>query len=142
MTSYADLARGHHQELTTLQRFSVLLEYGIEVFDFRLQGCSGEPKEDDAGVGELLVEDQLAEIAVGNHQHPSLLPGDGQDIRIGKTGRIVVRDSLNVMSELAKVGNQPEVGALVEQEFHSAASDRAPFGGFGETSSPVTMALA
>jgi hypothetical protein len=47
------------------------------------------------------------------------------------------------MAKLAKMGNQPEIGALVEQEFHAGvASDRAPFGGFGETSSPVTIAFA
>jgi hypothetical protein len=36
------------------------------------------------------------------------------------------------MSELAKVRNKSEVGALVEQEFHRAASARPPFRGFGE----------
>jgi hypothetical protein len=47
------------------------------------------------------------------------------------------------VAELAKVSNKPEVGALVEQEFHmGAASEVTPFGGFGETSSPVTIALA
>jgi hypothetical protein len=36
-----------------------------------------------------------------------------------------------------------KISALVEQEFHtSGASERASFGGFGETSSPVTIALA
>jgi hypothetical protein len=49
---------------------------------------------------------------------------------------------VNVMSKLAKVGNQSKVGALVEQEFHRAASERAPFPGFGETASPATVALA
>ncbi len=120
----------------------MFLQYSIEVFKLGLQVGSWEPKEDDAGVDESLVENQLAEIAVSDHQNPSLCPGDGQDVRIGKTRRIVARDGLNVMAELAKVGNQPEVGALVEQEFHRAASERAPFGGFGETSSPVTMARA
>jgi hypothetical protein len=105
MTGDANLARGHHQERPTLKRFSVFLEDGIKLFDFRLKGCSGEPKEDDAGVAELLVEDQLAEIAVSNHQDPSLLPGDSQDIRIGKTRRIVARDGGHVMAELAKVRN-------------------------------------
>jgi hypothetical protein len=44
------------------------------------------------------------------------------------------------MAKLTKVGNQSEVSALVEEEFHRATSERTPFGGFGETSSPVTMA--
>jgi hypothetical protein len=112
------------------------------MLDLGLQLGSRKPEEHDAGVDESLVEDQLAEIAVSHHQHPTLCPGDGQDILIGKTMRIVARDDLNVMAELAKVGNQPEVGALVEQESHKAASERAPFGGFGETSSPVTIAFA
>jgi hypothetical protein len=47
------------------------------------------------------------------------------------------------MTQPPKVGNQPKIGALVEQEFHTGvASDRAPLGGFGETSSPVTIAFA
>src|SRR5918999_6412454 len=88
------------------------------------------------------MEDKLAEIAVGDDQNPSLFPGDFKDILIGKTRRIVTRDDLNVMSELAKVRNKPEVGALVEQEFHRAASARPLSRGFGETSSPVTSACA
>jgi len=63
------------------------------------------------------VEDKLAEIAVGNDQNPFLFPGDCKDVLIGKTGRIVTRDDMNVMSELAKVRNKSEVGALVEQEW-------------------------
>jgi hypothetical protein len=47
------------------------------------------------------------------------------------------------MAEVAKVGDQSKVGALIEEEFHtSGASERTPFGGFGETSSPVTIAFA
>jgi hypothetical protein len=49
---------------------------------------------------------------------------------------------VNVMPELAKVRNKSEVSALVQKEFHRAASERAPFGGFGETSSPVTISFA
>jgi hypothetical protein len=89
-----------------------------------------------------LLEDKLAEIAVGDDQNPSLFPGDFKDVFIGKTRRIVTRNNVNVISELTKVRNKPEVGALVEQEFHRAASERTPFGGFGETSSPVTISFA
>jgi hypothetical protein len=64
-----------------------------------------------------LVEDKLAEIAVGDDQNPSLFPGDCEDVLIGKTRRIVTRDDMNVMSELAKVRNKSEVSALVEEEF-------------------------
>ena len=46
----ANLARGHHQELTALKLLSVFIEYHIEVFNFGLQGSSWKPKENDAGV--------------------------------------------------------------------------------------------
>ena len=130
-TGHANLAWSHHQELPALNRLSVFVQYGIEVFDLGLKVCSWESKKDDAGVDEPLVEDQLAEIALGDHENPSLLPSDGQDIRIGKARRIVASDSLNVMAEFVKVRNKSEVSALVEQEFHRAASERAPFGGLG-----------
>jgi hypothetical protein len=66
------------------------------VFNLGVQVSSRKPKEDDAGVSESLVKDQLAEIAVGYHQNPLLCPGDRQDGFIGKTRRIVARDgSLN-----------------------------------------------
>ncbi len=141
-TGDADLAGGHHQELASFELVGVFLQHSIELVDLGVKVGSGESKEDDAGVGELLVEDQLTEIAVSDHQNPSLLLSNGQDILIDKTGRVVARDDHNVMATLAKVGNQPEVGALVEEELHRAASDRTPFGGFGETSSPVASALA
>jgi hypothetical protein len=54
----------------------------------------------------------------------------------------VARDGRNIMATLAKVGNQSEVGALVEEEIHRVTSDRAPFGGCGETFSPFTKARA
>ena len=93
-------------------------------------------------VGESLVEYQLPEISISNHQNPSLLPSDDQDILIGKTRRIISRNGLSVMAKLAKAGHQPEVGALVEEEIHRLASERAPLGGCGETSSPFTRAWA
>jgi hypothetical protein len=46
------------------------------------------------------------------------------------------------VSEILKVRDKPEISALVEEEFHSAALTRPPLGGFGETSSPVTIAWA
>ena len=83
----------------------MFLQYNIQVFDLGLQLSSRKSKEDDASVNQSLVEDQLAEIAVGHNQNPPLLPGDRQDILIGKTRRIVARDGRNVMAKLAKVGN-------------------------------------
>jgi hypothetical protein len=47
------------------------------------------------------------------------------------------------VAELTQMRNEAEVSALVEEEFHTGvASETARFGGFGETSSPVTIALA
>jgi hypothetical protein len=54
----------------------------------------------------------------------------------------MTRDSGNVMAKVMKVWNQSKVSALVEEEVHRVASERIPFGGFGETSLPVTMAWA
>jgi hypothetical protein len=137
------LAGGHDYELATRKLVSVFLQHGIKVFGFGLEARSWKPKEDDAGVDEALMEDQFPEIAVGNEQNALLVPCDRKDILIGKTRRVLARDGRNVMAKFAKVGNQPEISALVEEEFHTgAASDRAPLGGFGETSSPVTIALA
>ena len=89
-----------------------------------------------------MVKDQFAEIPISDDQNTHLFPGDGQDILIGKTRRIMARDGCNVMAEMAQVRNKAKIGALIKEELHSAASERAPFGGFGETSLPVTMAWA
>ena len=142
MACNANPAGGHYQELTALKLVSVFLKHGIEVFDFGVQGSSWKPKEHDTGMRKCLVKDQLAEIPISNDQHTRLFPGDGQDIFIGKTRRILARDCGNVMATLTQVGNQSKVSALVEEEFHRATSERAPFGGFGETSLPVTISFA
>jgi hypothetical protein len=65
-TCNANLAGGHHQELAERKIVSVFHEHGIEVIDLGLQLSSWEPKENDAGVGQSLLEDELGEIAVGN----------------------------------------------------------------------------
>ena len=138
----AYLAGGHDQKLTTLKFLSVVSQRRRQLFDFGLQRSSGKSKENDASVGEPLVKDKLAEIAVSNEQNPLRSPGDCQDILIGKTRRIIAGDDVHVMAELAKVRNKSEVSALIQKEFHRAASERAPFGGFGETSSPLTISFA
>jgi hypothetical protein len=47
------------------------------------------------------------------------------------------------VAEASKVVDKAEISALIEEEFHtSGASERARLGGFGETSSPVTIAFA
>jgi hypothetical protein len=132
-TCNANPARGHDQKLAALKLLSVFSKHRSQLFDFGLQGSPGKSKENDAGVGDPLLKDKFTEIAVGNDQDPPL---------IGKTRRIIAGDNVNVMAELAKVRNKPEVSALVEEEFHRAASERAPFGGFGETSLPVTISFA
>jgi hypothetical protein len=142
-TGNPNIPRRHNDEFTGGKLVTMLLQRFIQMFALGLQLGPGKPEEQDAGVSKPLMENQLAEIAVGNDQNPLLLAGDRQDILIGKTGRVVSRDGWNVMAEVAKVGDQSKVGALVEQEFHtSGASVRAPLGGFGETSSPVTIAFA
>ena len=132
----------YHYKRTGLKRLSVFIQHSVELFDFGLQGGAWKAKEDEPSVGEALLKDQLAEIAVCNHQNPLLVPGDGKYILIGKPVGVMAGDGGNVMAEFSKVRNQSEVSALVEEEFHRVASDRAPLGGLGETSSPVTRSLA
>ena len=98
-TRNANLAWSHHQEFPELKIVSVFTEHGIEVFDLGLKAGSRETEENDAGVSEFLLEDQFAEIAVGDDQDPLLFAGDCKDILIGKTMRIIARDCLNVVSE-------------------------------------------
>ena len=43
MAGHANLARRHHQELATLERFSVFIQHDIELFDLGIQpGIPGE----------------------------------------------------------------------------------------------------
>ena len=88
-TRNANLAWSHHQEFAELKIVSVFAEHGIEVFDLGLETGSRKTEENDAGVGQFLLEDQLAEIAVSNDQDSLLFPGYFKDILIGET----VRDS-------------------------------------------------
>jgi hypothetical protein len=46
------------------------------------------------------------------------------------------------MAKRLQVRDESEVSALVEEKCHRAASGRAPLGGFGVTSRPVTISLA
>jgi hypothetical protein len=111
---------GHHDyKLATRKLVSMFLQHGIEMFDFGLEAGSRKPKENDSGVDQSLVEDQLAEVPVGNEQNAFLVPGDRKDILIGKTLRVVARDGRDVMAKRTEVGNQPEIGALIEQELHT-----------------------
>ena len=142
-TGNPNVARCHNDELPGRQLLSVFLQRLIQVLDLGLQRGARKSEKQHAGVGKTLVEDQLAEIPVRNDEDPLLPPGNRQDILIGKTMRVIARDSGNVMAEASKVGDQSKVSALIKEEFHtSGASERAPLGGLGETCSPVTIALA
>jgi hypothetical protein len=63
----------------------VLTEHSIEVFDLGWQSGSRKPEEDDAGVSQFLLEDQLAEVAVGDDKNSLLFPGYCKDILVGET---------------------------------------------------------
>jgi hypothetical protein len=75
----------------------VFLKHGIEMFNFGLQSSARKPKENDASMGKLLVKDQLAEVPISDDEYTRLFPRDGQDILIGKTRRIIARDSDNII---------------------------------------------
>ena len=142
MLCNADPAGGHDQECFPLKVFCVFRKHSSEVVNLGLQRSSWQPEEDDPLMGELLVKDQLAKIPVSNNQNPLLFPRDSQNVIIGKAMQIIAGDRNDIMFEFRKVGNESKVSALVEEEFHRAASERTPFSGFGETSSPVTSAWA
>lgn len=94
-------------------------------------------------MGKLLMENQLTEVPVGNHQNALLSRRDGQDISIRKALGVVAGNGGDVVAKAPEVGNEAKVSALVEEEFHTGVtSAAAPFGGLGETSSPVTIAFA
>jgi len=121
----------------------MLLQHSREMFDLGVQGRSWQSEKENASVSKALVEDQLTEIAVGNQQNALLSPSDGKNILISEAVRVIPRDCRNIVATLMKMGDQPKVGTLVEQEFHTGVvSGVTLFGGFGDTSSPVTIAFA
>lgn len=93
-------------------------------------------------MGKALVKDQLTEIPVGNDEDPLLLPGNRQHVLIRKAMRVIAGDGCDVVTVASKVLDKAKVGALIEEEFHTSGAERTPLGGFGETSSPVTIAFA
>jgi hypothetical protein len=104
MTGNANLAGGHDQELTPGKRLSVALQHRGEMVDLDLQRRPRQPEEQDASVNETLVEDQLAEIAVGNHQNALFPAGDGQDLLVSEAVRVVAGDGRHVVAEPAQRG--------------------------------------
>ena len=71
----------HHQR-TSLKRLSVFIQRPVDLFNFAWQGSAWTPTKDDPGVGKALLENQLAEVAVCNHENPLLVSGDGKHIFI------------------------------------------------------------
>src|SRR5690242_16479941 len=51
---HSDLTGCDDQELALRKLVSMVLEHRIELLDLSLQGCTGQPEEEDAGVGEAL----------------------------------------------------------------------------------------
>ena len=65
----ANLAWSHHQEFPELKIVSVFTEHGIEVFDLGFEIGSRKTEEYDACVSQFLLENEFAEVAVGNDQN-------------------------------------------------------------------------
>jgi hypothetical protein len=68
------LAERNDHKFPGRQLITALLQRLIQMFDLGLQLGPGKSEKQDAGVGKALVEDQLAEIAIGNDQNSVLLP--------------------------------------------------------------------
>src|SRR5262249_52704974 len=75
-TSNANLTGRNDEALTALKFVRVFLTHRIEVVNFDFNRSSWKPKENDASMSESLVEDQLAEIPIGNNQNALLSSGD------------------------------------------------------------------
>jgi hypothetical protein len=84
-----DIARRHNDEFPGRQVISMVLECLIQMFDFLLHLGPGKPEEQNASVGKPLIENQLAEIPVGNDEDPLLLPREIENSLIRKTRRVV-----------------------------------------------------
>jgi hypothetical protein len=138
----ADMARRYHDKFAAIEVVSVIRKHACKMVNLALQGRTRQAKENDTGVRTVLVKYQLAEIPVSDNKNPSLLPGNCQDLLICEAMRILAGDRDNVMTKVAKVGDQAKISTLVEQEVHRLALERAPLGGLGETSCPVRISLA
>ncbi len=73
-TGNADLAGRHNQELTFGKLVRMVLQHCREAFDLAGERSTKKPEEQDARVGQCLVEDELAKITVGNQQNALLSP--------------------------------------------------------------------
>ena len=104
-----NVARRHNEEFSGRQLVSVILQCLIQMLDLGLQLGPGKPEKQDAGLRHSLIEDQLAEIAVGNDQDPLLSPGNRQDVLIRKAMRVIPGDGCNVVAEGSKVVDKAEL---------------------------------
>lgn len=139
----ADVGRGHRDELVEV--VGVRGQHGRQAIALAGEGGRVEAEVDDAGVGLLLVEDELAEVAVVGDDDATLPVGDSQHIGVGQAVGVVNRDDGHVVAEATQVGGEAAVGVLVEQELHctrGAAPGRRGRRGGGVTSSPSTKAWA
>jgi len=75
-TGNTNLTRGNDEELSAFKLLSVFLKHPVQLVNLGLKCRSRKAKENDAGVGESLVEDQLPEIPISNNKNSLLLPGE------------------------------------------------------------------
>ena len=76
MTGNTNLTRGNDEELTALELVHVFSKHPVEVVDLGLKRGSWKAKENDAGVWESLIKDQLPEIPISNYEDTLLLPSE------------------------------------------------------------------
>jgi hypothetical protein len=69
----ANVPRRHNHEFAGHELITMLLQRLIQMLDLGLRLFPRKPEEQHAGVGKALVENQLAEIAVGNDEVSSII---------------------------------------------------------------------
>ena len=74
-----------------------------------------QPEVDHPGVGSVLAEDQLPEVAVIGDEDPSLPLGDGQDVCIRQCGGVVTGDGGHVVPVCSEEGGQAKLGAFIKE---------------------------
>jgi hypothetical protein len=85
-----------------------------ETLDFERKICVGaEAQIDYASVGVPVAKDELTEVSIVGNQCPPLAEGDGEDLLVFQARWIINRNRGDVMSQVAKVGAEPGVDALV-----------------------------
>ncbi len=77
-------------------------------------------EQDHASVGELVAENERAEVLVVGQENAPLANGDGQDVPILQRVRVVAPDDGDVVSLLLEEGGEAKGEAFVKQERHGA----------------------